>query len=866
MISFEKQAYSDEQIFKELNPLVSNWFKQKFSSFSPPQTYAILNIKNKVNTLVTAPTGSGKTLSAFTSILSELITLEENNKLEDKVYCLYISPLRALSNDIKRNLEEPLAEMEQIRKSKINVRVSVRTGDTTATERAKMTQKPPHILITTPESIGIILNSVKFREKLRDIQWVIVDEIHSMAENKRGTHLAISLERLQNLAGPYTRIGLSATVAPADEIANFLVGFDPDGKTRDCKVVDVQFLKKLDLKVLSPVENIIESTNQELQNQMYHLIDKLVQDHNTTLIFTNTRSATERVVHHLKTMFPKNYITEAGEELIGAHHSSLSREHRMVLEKRLQEGKMKVVVCSTSLELGIDIGEIDLVILLGSPKSITRGLQRVGRSGHRLKDLIKGRFIVTDRDDLVECTLILKNGLEHHIDKVHMPRNCLDVLAQHIFGMAIEEPQHIEVIYSTIRRSYPFKNLDRKDFDSVIKYLAGKYAGLENRRVYAKIWFDTESGMIGKRGKMARVLYMTNIGTIPDESYITVKSGDYVVGHIDEDFLERLRKGDIFVLGGNTYRYNFARGMTVQVTPTPNKLPTVPSWFSEMLPLSFDLAISIQKFRRLMDEKFTTKKTKLDIINFINEYLYVDKNSANSLYEYFREQYKFSKIPHEKRLVIEHLKLDGKNHSVVHSCYGRRTNDALSRAVAYSISRVKGRNVAITLTDTGFVLTYDGDRSWVKEAIQSLNVENLKPIVEKAIEKTEVLRRRFRHCAGRSLMILRSYKGRTKTVGRQQISAQILLNAAREIGEDFPILKEAKREVLEDFMDLKHTEEIIGMISTKSLDIEEVHLDLPSPFGLNMIARGYSDIVKIEDKLDFIRRIHQQIMKEIAEK
>src|SRR3989338_9214210 len=625
MITTMQNPYKPEQINNILNPLVKKWFFAKFKEYSLPQLYGVMEIHSRSNILISAPTGATKTLTAFLSILNELIDSSEKGILENRIYCIYLSPLKALNEDIRVNLVEPLKE------------------------------------------------------------------------NKRGTHLSISLERLQKLSPAMTRVGLSATIAPLEEIAKYLAGYE-NSKERPCKTVDVQFIKKLDLKVLSPVPDLVDMEHGKMHHAMYELIDNLIQAHKTTLIFTNTRSATERVVHHLKEKFPKNYT-----ENIGAHHSSLSKVHRHSIENRLREGKLKVVVCSTSLELGIDIGYIKLVICLSSPKSVARALQRIGRSGHRLHDMTKGRIIVLDRDDLVECAVLLKSALERKIDKIHIPTNALDVLAQHIYGIAIQERVHIEDLFKLIKQSYCYKSLQKKDFMEIIDYLAGKYISLEDRHIYAKIWHDEETGMIGRKGKLARVLYMTNIGTIPDETSVKVKVGEQVVGTIEEAFLERLRPRDIFVLGGNVYEFKFSRGMTAQVNASANRPPTVPSWFSEMLPLSFDLSIEIGKFRKLMNEKFCLGKGKNEILGFINSYLYVDENAAESIYNYFYEQFSYAQIPSHSRIIVEHYTNEqGMKHVFFHTLYGRRVNDCLSRAVAFAIARTQHRDVEIGISDNGF--------------------------------------------------------------------------------------------------------------------------------------------------------------------
>jgi ATP-dependent helicase Lhr and Lhr-like helicase len=862
MIYFQKEKYSDKEIFNTLNPLMSEWFKKKFGGFTEPQRYSILNIHQGKNTFIGAETGTGKTLSAFTAILNELVSLSERGELEDRVYCIYVSPLKALNNDIHRNLEEPLEEIKALAEKKgkkINVRTGVRTGDTTTSERAKMSKKTPHILITTPESLAIILNSPKFSEKLASAKWLIIDEIHSLAENKRGTHLSLTMERLQRKAEGLCRIGLSATVAPIEEMAKFLVGYE-NGEERDCAIVDVSFIKQMDLKVLSPLPDLINTSQEEIQEALYETLDKLISSHKTTLVFTNTRAATERVVHTLQDKFPKKYL----EGNIGAHHSSLSREHRLNIENRLKEGKLKAVVCSTSLELGIDIGSIDLVLLLGSPKSVARAIQRMGRSGHKLTEKVKGRIIVLDRDDLVECSVLLRNALTKKIDKIKIIENALDVLAQQIYGMAIEEPRKIKEVFETVKKAYPYRNLSRKDFDDIIDYLSGKYSSLENRNVYAKIWYDKEKEMIGKRGKLARVLYMTNIGTIPDESKITVKIGTQKIGFLDEIFLERMHPGDVFVLGGQAYVFKYSRGMTIQVATAGKRPPTVPSWVSEQLPLSFDLAMSIEEFRELMEEKFKFEKTEKEIIEFILGYLKVNEKAGRAIYSYFKEQYYYSEIPHIRKILIENYKENNKKFAIFHTLYGRKTNDVLARALAFMIGHNTRKDVEVYINDNGFMLS--ADKLPIQQALNALNEKTLIIALKKGIKKGEIFKRRFRHVAARALMILRNYKGRTKSAGKQQMASHFLIPAIRAIDENFPILRETTREIMEDAMDLENAKKIIKLVDEKKIKIVEKNVELPSPFAFNLFTQGISDVMKIEERIEFVKRMHEQVIQEIKNK
>lgn len=860
MINKQTKTYSKKAIYKKLHPWVRQWFDENFDDFTPAQKQAIVEIHNKKNILISSPTGSGKTLTAFLSIISELVTLSQKEELTDNVYCIYISPLKALDNDIEKNLEEPLKGIEKIAGRELGIRKAVRTGDTSQYQRQKMLKKPPHILITTPETLSILLVAPKFREKLSHVKYVIIDEIHSLADNKRGVHLSLSLERLHHLIGGFTRIGLSATVSPLEEVAKFLVGYEYSIE-RDCLVASVNYLKELDMEVISPVSDIVLADDEDTRLATYDILDDLIQENKTTLIFTNTRSGTERFVYNLKTMYPSHYNSNN----IMAHHSSLSKEVRLETENKLKNGELKCVISSTSLELGIDIGYIDLVVLINSPKSVSRALQRIGRSGHRLHEKSKGKIIVTDRDDLVECSVLLKDAKEGKIDKINIPKNCLDVLAQHIYGMAIENPWDIDYAYDVIRKSYCYKDITRDDYEDVLSYMAGEYSELEERYVYAKIWIDYKENTFGKRGKLARALYSTNIGTIPDSSGVLVKCDGETVGKIEEDFMERLKKGDTFVLGGNTYRFNYGKGMTINVSPASGP-PTIPSWFSQQLPLSFDLAMDIQRFRAHMDSKFQYRRSKEEIMEFIHEYLYVDDFAANSIYEYFVEQYKYAKIPSNRKMLIEYYTgFGGKKFVIFHSLFGRKVNDALSRATAYLVAKRYNANVTISISDNGFYLSSDGKIGGL-ESFRELTPENFRNILTQSLSKTETLASRFRHCAGRSLMTLRRYKGKSKSVGRQQVRGKILLKFVEEMDDNFPILSEARRETLEDYMDVENAEKVIQWIANEEMEIKVINTIIPTPFAFNLVSQGYLDVLNQNDKAEFTKRMHKAVLDKIKSK
>jgi ATP-dependent Lhr-like helicase len=880
----------DADVLDLLEPPVREWWVEQFGEFvpqnggyfTPPQKEAIPLIHEGTNALVASPTGSGKTLASFTGIIDELFRRDRTEGLENSVYCLYVSPLKSLANDIHRNLEVPLSgitEKLDDRGEDVEIRHAIRHGDTPDSERQRMLEETPHILNTTPETLAILLNSPKFREKLRTVEYVVVDEIHSLAENKRGTHLSVSLERLEGLAETSpTRIGCSATVEPLDTMAEFLVGrAEPGGPAREYEIVDTRFVREFDVQLTCPTDDLINTPRDLITDRFYRQLHDLIGDHTTTLVFTNTRSGAERVLQNLRERYD-GY----DESNSGCHHGSLSTEERQRVEGMLKDGELDVVTTSTSLELGIDMPDLDLVVQVGSPKSVAALLQRVGRAGHQLGETVTGRVVALDRDELIECAVMLKKAEEGFVDRVFVPENAQDVAAQHVYGMAINGPRPEREIERTLRRAYPYREYGDSEWEQLMRYLTADYEGMEDRNVYAKVWrdendppegeyhyadFPVGEPLIGKRGRLARVIYMTNIGTIPDSFTCDVitRNGDEWVGQLDEEYLDTLESGDVFVLGGSNFEFRYRRGSKVYVDRTSAR-PTVPSWFSERLPLSYDLGREILAFQRDLLDRLTDRGPAA-VRRWLREFPLSD-DSVRAITRMFEEQVQYAgpeSVSTDCRLVIETEMDRGsyERHYYVHSNYGRRFNDGLSRLLAHRVAQTANANVQVAVADHGFTLSMPLNRKVdLAGLLGDLAPDDVRADLRESLTGTDLLKRYFRINATRALMILKRYKGTEKSASQQQVSSDMLLGFAEDLPE-FAVMEETYREILSDKLAVAAIEDVLADVQSGEVEIATHRVESPSPRAFGLATLLASDVVLAEDESEVLREFHERVLDEI---
>ena len=883
----ETVTIDDVNAFTELHPALQEWWINNFGKyveennglFTPPQKQAIPRIKNGENTLIASPTGTGKTLASFTSVLSDLFERAENDTLENSVFCLYVSPLKSLANDIHRNLSQPLKEVTSNHMGDdVEVRHAIRHGDTSDKEKQKMLTETPHILNTTPETLAILLNSPRFKEKLRTVEYVIVDEIHSLADNKRGTHLSVSLERLERMANTETtRIGCSATVEPLETVGDFLVGREtPNGESRGCEIVDTRFERDYDIEVESPVDDLITTSRSEINNEFYSRLHHLITDHSTTIIFTNTRSGAESALANLRREYD-----DFSSDNSACHHGSLSKSQRETVEQKLKNGELDFVTTSTSLELGIDMQDVDLVVQIGSPKSIAALLQRVGRAGHRLGKTIEGRVIVLDRDELIECSVMAKRAEEGFIDRVFIPENCQDVAAQHVYGMAINGPVREEEVKDVLRQAYPYRQYSEDEYEQLMKYLELEYEGLEEYNVYSKVWrdtndppdgehhyedFDVGEWLIGKRGRLAQMIYMTNIGTIPDtfSCDVVTRNDDQWVGNLDEEYLDTLEKEDVFTLGGNQYEFRYRRGSKVYVDET-NASPTVPRWFSERLPLSYDLGWEILEFQREVVEILTTESVD-SLYDHLYEEFPINEKAAAALADLYYQQLAYAgteSVTTQTHLSIEeHLDDEGERNYYVQTGLGRKFNDGFSRILAQRVAEQHKTNVEVAVNDHGFSISVPQRINInVPQLIAETEPERVPVLLRNSIRGTDFLQRNFRINATRSFLVLANYKGHSKSAAKQQMDSEMVLGAIKEL-DDFAVLEETYRELMEDKLDLDKLEDFIGR-HTSEENMTQYTVTSPSPRAFGIATLASSDVVFTDDEAALLQEFHETVLNEI---
>ena len=595
-------------VLSSFHPAVANWFSRTFDAPTASQEQAWPAIQAQQHVLIAAPTGSGKTLAAFLAAIEQLVREGiEGGGLADETHIVYVSPLKALSNDIRRNLEAPLAgiriELQALGLPDVDIRTFVRTGDTPQSERTAMRKRPPHIVVTTPESLYILLGSESGRKMLATTRTVIVDEIHAMVGTKRGLHLALSLERLEALASgtpagrKLTRVGLSATQKPIEEVARFLVGArqtSADGRA-DCTIVDSGHIRERELQIEIPPAPLEAVMSGEVWTLVYDRLAELVTEHRTTLIFVNTRRHAERIARHLS--------ERIGAELVTAHHGSMAKELRFDAESRLKNGQLKALVATASLELGIDIGDVDLVCQIGSPRSIAAFLQRVGRSGHSVGGTPKGRLFPLSRDDLVECAALLDSVRRGELDRLRIPEKPLDVLAQQIVAEVAAREWDEEKLFDLFRGAYPYRSLERAEFDEVVRMLADGFTTRRGRHG-ALIYHDAVNHELRGR-RNARLTALTSGGTIPDNAdyQVILEPQATFVGTVNEDFAVESLQGDIFQLGNVSYKILRVEQGRVRVEDAHGQPPTIPFWLGEAPGRSDELSNAVSRLREEIENR-----------------------------------------------------------------------------------------------------------------------------------------------------------------------------------------------------------------------------------------------------------------------
>ncbi|MBA2475072.1 MAG: DEAD/DEAH box helicase, partial [Actinobacteria bacterium] len=753
------------------SPETRAWFEGAFAAPTPAQSLGWPAIASGRHTLIQAPTGSGKTLAAFLYGIDGLASSPGEG-----LRLIYVSPLKALNYDIERNLRGPLAGLRS------ELRVAVRTGDTPQRERTAMLKEPPDILITTPESLFLLLTS-RARDTLRGVRTLILDEVHAVAGTKRGAHLALSVERLDRLVGdPVQRVGLSATQRPLEEIGRFVAGGRP------IELVDAGSAKQLDLRVVVPVEDMREpGESSSIWPSIYPELLALVEQHRSTIVFVNNRRLAERLALRLNEL--------AERELARAHHGSLAREQRVEIEELLKRGEIPCLVATSSLELGIDMGAVDLVIQVESPKSVARGLQRVGRAGHELGAVSKGRIFPKFRGDLLEAAVVAERMQAGAIEETVIPRNPLDVLAQQIVAICAEEEISVDELHELVRGAYPFAELSRLQLENVLDMLAGRYPSDEFAELRPRIVWDRTRGLVrGRAG--ARRLAVTNAGTIPDRGLFGVHlvDGGGRVGELDEEMVYEARAGQTFMLGASTWRIEEITRDRVLVSPAPGVPGAVPFWKGEGIGRPYELGAAIGKASR----ELVALTEKRALTRLIEEHA-LDERAARNLLAYLHEQAAATGVvPSDRTIVVERFRDEiGDWRVCILTPFGSRVHAPWALALAARLRDSLGLEVQSIWSDDGIALHLpDAD---VPPPTQELvlSPDEIEELVVTEVAQSALFGARFRENAARALLIPRRRPGQRTPLWQQRLKAQGLLQVARRYGS-FPIILETYRECLQD--------------------------------------------------------------------
>ena len=831
----------------ELSPVFA-WFAEKYGEPTPAQQAAWPRLARGENLLLASPTGTGKTFAAFLGVLDQLAQDHAAGKLRDTIQCVYVSPLRALSYDLEKNLREPLQE---IFGEKPPIRVELRSGDTTASQRAKQFTKPPHILLTTPESLCVLLSQEKWLAPLASVRWVIVDEIHALAENKRGAHLALSLERLAEGREKLQRVGLSATVSPLPEVARFLVGTHGE-----CAILDVASAKKIELSVHTPLRKNPYPEAGYTGQRLVRELGGLIRKHQTTLVFCNTRSGAEATTFWLRQSFPDL------ADVIECHHASLERDVRREVEDRLKRGELRAVVCSTSLELGIDIGAVELVVMMSTPKGVSKALQRAGRAGHNIHSVSRGVLMATNVSDLVESCATVLLARTRHLDDVRLPRAPLDVLAQHLVSMGCTAYWTRADALALIRRAYPFHDLATEDFDAVLDYLAG--GGQSLRRQYSEVFGKIELDDEGFRTRDGRVRrdFLQNIGVIPNVGQVRVRLKNKALGSVEESFIRQLRIGDVFMVAGRPVRLEKVSQMEAWVARADGALPTVPRWNANKMPLSNRVAQEIEAFRGELRDALVTGTP--DLISWVAGRLDCGKANADIILRTHLAQHELSEIPTADCLLVEEL--DDKDqpglHYFFHSLIGRASNDALARILTARLSRLRGGNAVATPHDYGFVLTVERRQRFTEDEIPALlKIEGADLALDESLRQSEMLKYHFRNAAQTGLMVYRNFFNQRKSVKKLQWSTEVIFNVLQQHEPDHVLMREARRDTLQSFIDTEGAHAFLTAQATRPVRLRK--LTRVPPLSFAMYATKIKEALLVEDPYETMERLYHQWWSEI---